>query len=271
MNTPINADERPESTDSRHDIFLDPVLAQNMSEDPVYKWFSQWWRHIAAVSIAVVIGVYAKGVFEENSAAELAAAADTYASLQEAMAVMPELDSKLKKVREEAAVAGADKKADAEKSVNEAQAELERAKSRIENVLGTLAETRGPYPELARFHRGLLSAQAKDFAAATSQLNPGAWKGISLEKRSERLLAELAALVFARAGLDDQAQRPASLALLGELGEQGAFVAPSALATLATLAQSLEERAGLKTAIERLLANQPEQTDLMQPYLDLLS
>jgi hypothetical protein len=271
VNTPINADERRESSDDKHDIFLDPVLAQNMSEDPLFQWFSQWWRQIATFAVALVVIVYAKGVFEENRAAELAAAADTYAGLQEAMAVMPELDSKLKKVRADAAAASAEKKSEADKLVSDTQAELERAKSRIENVLGTLAATRGPYPELARFHRGLLSAQAKDFQNAATELNPSAWKGIAAEKRAERLLAELAALVYARAGIDDQNQRAASLALLNELGDKGAFVAASALVTLSALAQSPEEKAALKGSIERLLAVQPEQTDLMQPYLDTLS
>lgn len=270
MSTQTQENQPSNPPENDHDIFLDPALKQNMTEDPLFLLLQKWWRHVAVVSAAIIIGFYAKGVFEENRNSELGAAGDTYANLQDALARMPELESKLGSVRAEFAGAAADKKGELEKKVAEAEGELSRARGKIENVLGTLSETRSPYPELAAFTKGMLSAQAKDLSAASAQLKPDAWKSIAPEAHSQRLLAELSALMFSRAALDVPEQKASAVSALFELGAQGNFVAAGALASLAGIAENAEERAKVKAAIEKFLIAQPEQMDLMQQYLDLV-
>lgn len=255
---------------AEHDIFQDPALSASIQRDPLFLFLQKWWRHVAIVVAVVLLGVYAKGVFEENRRAELGQAADTYAGLQQALKQMPALETKLLEAQAEVEKASADKKEAVQAKVKEAQSELEKAKVRVEGVLKTLSETREPYKTLAQLHRGVLSAQAHDVDNVLKVLSPDRWRTIAEVSSPDRFYAELEALVVARAFIDTQTNREQGRALLVSLVEQGNFVSATAATSLARIADTSEQKAQAHAVIEKLIASHPEQTDTLNPLLEEL-
>ncbi|MBX7143725.1 MAG: hypothetical protein K1X79_04680 [Oligoflexia bacterium] len=253
-----------------HDIFQDPALNASIQRDPLFLFLKQWWRHVAVVAAVALLGVYAKGVFDENRRAELGQAADTYANLQQALKQMPTLETKLTQAQSDLAAAAVDKKEAAQAKVKEAQAELDKAKVRVEGVLKTLAETREPYKTLAQLHQGVLSAQALDIDNVLKVLSPDRWRTIEVGSSADRFYAELEALVVARAFIDSQTHHEQGRALLASLAEQGHFVAITAATSLARVAETSEQRAQARAVLEKLAAAHSEQSDLVNPVLEEL-
>lgn len=246
-----------------HDIFQDPALAETMKDDPFFLFMKKWWLQVAFVAAAVVLGVYAKGAFEETYRNEQGHAADLFVELQSRFDELPVLEASLEKAQSDEAKAG-DKKEDAAKKVSAAKAALDQSKARIESLLASLSDTKKPYSDLAKLYQGALAARS----GAASNLSADGWTKITDSASQERFVAELAALVLARSQLDRDSDVAAGRATLRSLAEQGTYFDVAAALALANAAQTTEEKKEARAAIESIQMRSPEQTDTLSVALD---
>ncbi len=263
---PMTSQEETSAMAASHDIFQDPALAQTVKDDPLFLLLKKWWVHIAVFAGAIILGIYAKGVFEETGRAELMRASDIFTELESRFEDIPALETALAKAQSEAAAA-TDKKDDAQKKVTEAQAALDQGNARLASLVTSLEESTQPYTELGKIYRGALAARAGNREAARTVLSLTRWGTLKPERTPERFMAELEALVLARAELDDLANAAAGRATLRSLTEQGLFMAIPAGVALASSAASSQEKAEAKAALENLKAKFPEQTELLDNAL----
>lgn len=265
-NEPQQADQNESLTSERHDIFQDPALNQTLQDDPFVLFIKKWWVHIVMVAGAVVLGVYAKGVFEETSRAELMRAADIFFELESMVQELPAQEAALAKARSEEAPAGATTE-DAKKKTAAAQAALDQTKARVESSLKSLEDTREPYISLARVYRGALAAQDGNVQLAQQNLSLQRWQAVSEPRSTERFIAELEALILARSLLDTADRSAEGRGALRTLAEGGEYFSIPAAIAFISIAQSAEEKAEAKALVDVLKSKAPEQSELLNSAL----
>lgn len=271
-NSPTQSETPPASTESRfagHDIFQDPALAETMKDDPLFLFLKKWWLQVVFVGAAIVLGVYAKGAFEDTYRAEQGRSADLFMELQARFDEIPGLEAALAKALADEAKAG-DKKEDAAKKVTAARNALDQSKARVESVLASLADTKKPYSDLAQLYRGALAARSGDVAAASTALSTDSWTKIVDTQSNERFYAELGALVLARAQLDQAASVASARSALRSLAQQGSFFDVAAGLALASASQTAEEKQEARGALELILTRSPEQSEALSAALERL-
>lgn len=268
-----NSAPTPAQTSSRgadHDIFQDPALAQTVQDDPLFLFLKKWWLHVAVVAGAIVLGIYAKGAFEETHRAEMSRSADRFMEMQGQFEELAALEAAVLKAEADVAAAAADKKEAAGKALADAQQKLREGRTRLDNLLATLADAREPYAELGKLYRGALALRGNDFAAAQSTLSANRWTGIEDVESSSRFIAELEAFTLARAELDQENLRSAARGHLRGLAERGAHFDIAAALALASASGNDEEKAEARAVLENLRARAPEQTEVIESALNQL-
>jgi hypothetical protein len=263
-----NSAPTPAQNSSRgadHDIFQDPALTQTIQDDPLFLFLKKWWLHVAVVAGAIVLGIYAKGAFDETHRAEMARSADRFMEMQGQFEELAALEAAVLKA--EADVAAADKKEDAGKTLSEAQQKLREGRTRLDNLLATLADAREPYAELGKVYRGALALRGNDFASAQSTLSADRWGSIEDAESSQRFIAELEAFTLARAELDQENLRSLARGHLRALAERGAHFDVAAALALASASGTDEEKAEARSVLEQLRSRAPEQTEVIESAL----
>lgn len=261
--------ESDEALAAKHDIFQDPALAETMKDDPLFLFLKRWWLQISILAGAVIVGVYAKGAFDETYRAEMGRAADVYTELESRFEELPALEAAYDKAKTDESKA-TDKKEDAAKQTLAAKEKLDQGKARVESLLTSLADSKKPYSDLARVYRGALAYRIGDVPGAENNLSGDRWSSVADVRSPDRFVAELEALLLARMQLDQDSKISNARSLLKSLSGNGSFFDIAAGLALASASHTPEEKQEAKSALEALKAKAPEQSEVIDAAIERL-
>ena len=218
------------------------AIRRTVSEDPLFVFIREWWRHMVAALVLVLAVVYAQQAFETTRQESLQRASDVFDNLRVEFGELSEMTEDVD------------------------QAKLDRLFSYVE----ALESERAPYNELASLYAGLIHLEQGDIESAGAYLDLKKWSEVSASNSSERFVGELGALALARAMLDqDEAEIESVRAALIDLAQNGEFVSISAALTLHRIAQNPEQIEVAKAIVEELSQKNPEQSNLLRDELTM--
>lgn len=271
----------------KHDIFQDPALDLALTEDPLFKVLSKWWRQILVVAAAVGCGWYAYTKFSETAELRRSESSDLYFSMKsrfdEFARITDELTNEKKKAGSSPAKDANAQSSSSTPSTNTAELEKKRDEARVKllEALSAMSDAQPPYDEIGRLYRGLLEQRAGNQEAALRELASGeplasAGHEARLMQSMPLLVQELKALARARVLLDapvlndpvnDRTKLTEARAALVQLAKSAQFVNVGAALTLRRISSSAEERREAEELIAGLEAAHPEQGEALRAAL----
>ena len=270
--------QQPRDDDNQdHDrIFSDPTLAQTAAEDPLFRFLNTHWKQVLLVVGALFAGYFGNQAFQETYRNSMKRAAELFSGLQTQVAqIKSQRDaivglSKEQQIKQADSKASEEDKKQAQKKLDDAQAELKQMQDRAQEMIVALADTRDPYDKLAQLYRAELAASGGDAKSALGYLQgASAWQDLKIEDRG-RFFAESAAFNLSAMLLDQGEGRTKAFELLQQLSDQGSYLAVSAAQRLAQVASSAEERNTALSALQKVMERFPENSALLEPELQRL-
>jgi len=278
-NQPSNVAPPPSPSGSSDDslarVFGDPDLVRSAGEDPVLRFILTWWRQMTVAVLAVLAVFYATSVFRETRQRDLQSSGDAFFKVQREFETFQQIQSQL---AARLKMQGANPSEQDKVITGELEKNRDASRKKLDDALTALSDMRAPFDRLAQLYRGLVARESGEGTAFLQGFNPRAWIEIKDASSNERFFAELEALAYARTLLDssqlDSSQPTAKpgegLALLKELGSQGAYVHTSAALSVAALANTPEERAAALELLSKVQSAHPEQTALLEDEISRL-
>lgn len=266
----------PNGDPSSKRIFEDPAIAEALNEDPLFRFLSEYWKQVLLIVGAVFVFIYGKGVYQDTYTSSMRHAGDLFASLRSEYAKYEGLVQEHKKlasaapeVEEAANEVEGDAKKDAQK-LAEVKENLSAAEERVQELIKYLSESRPPYTSISKIYAGLVARQKGELGELRAALSGFDWMGVSESNSVERFYSEVAALVMARALVDDEESYQKSRGLLAELAKDGEHVDVSAALTLARISLTEDEKSQARGVLESVVSNHPEQAALLESELKRL-
>jgi len=237
-----SSQHQPPSTDPAEAAgSSEAAIRRTLTEDPLFVFFQNWWRHLVAAVVLVFAVLYARDAFESTRQESLQRASDVFENLRLEYEVLTESGAEIDEVRS----------------------------SRFFSYVEALKSERAPYKDMAGLYAGLVYLHFKDLESSQQYLSLDGWDGISIRDHSARLVGELGALALARAMLDQNEEQGVERgrAALERLARNGVFSNVSAALTLYRIAEDPAEVQQARAIIEEIQFNQPEQSELIRAEL----
>lgn len=256
-----------EGQEGQHDIFQDPAISKAVSEDPFFRFLHKHWTRLLIAVALIAAGFYAKSAFEETYVASMSQAADLYSKVRSGYRGLVGLHDQ---VQAQKAAYREDPSEEVAAKLQNLEQSLADSQRRLGEIVMALGDARDPYKQVAGLYDLLLLTLSERHSEVSDTVKTIAWEQYGSDQLAERFLAELKALVAARALLDSSEHSNEGVLLLEELGERGRYVHTSAALSFARIADSDELKGRAVVLLERVLAEHPEQVELISEDLKRL-
>jgi len=248
-------------TPEKRSFFSQTEILHAIEEDPFFRFLWQWRRQIGMIILVAAAVWYITYRSQESYVASMKRASAIYATVRDGFDTLAD---KQKELTTAQAAEDAEQVASIEDDIKEVPRILQER-------LTVLAQQKFPYDQVAAAYKGLLAVQSGDMESVAAQLAELQWKEAGSPLSPERFYAELPALIFARTLLDTKDTYSQGHTALMALAKEGSFARVSAVLTLSQIAESEEEKKKVRTVIEEILEDEPEQRSLLSEELERLS
>ncbi len=253
------------------DIFADPTLTAPGADDPFAVFISTYWKKLLAVLLAAGVIFYGYNAFQDTRNASQARAADLYSrvrvSYQETIKLEEDFQKAKTALAEVKGAADAPERVEAQKLLDESKAKFTDSLAKLKQVVQALGDTREPYAKIAGIYSQLLERLVAETEGRKATVMAGEDFTKLAADSNERFIAELNAVVRARVMLEDDATYEEGKNLLKSLAKSGSFVRVAAASSLAHLVRNPEEKKETAALLQQIIAEQPEQADLLEKDL----
>jgi hypothetical protein len=256
----ISSGGASENDNPKHDIFSDPELTKNVTDDPLFRALTKHWRQLLVVIAAVVFGSFAWQRFQETKDERLGDYSEVYTRASDQLTTLAEKSKALAELK----VSLVTMDEESRKKLSDAELALTEAQNRLEDTVKSLGDTAEPYTSFVPLYRGLAAALSADKANAVQILQADDWRTAESRGKGAQFASELAALARARVLVDDDARLAEGIALLKDLSLSSKFVFAGAVVTLQRVAQTPEQKAEAAAVLDQVRNERPEQAELLK-------
>lgn len=260
-------------------IIDDPDIQQVISEDPLFRFLTTWWRQLLVLALAIALGVYAKQRFEQSREFRLSEAADILSRVHSQYEGLLAARSEIKRLEGEKAKKGAADQKEAQnqelqkidEQLTKAQTDFNESRRLMSEYVTALSDSVAPYDSLAKLYSGLLSFVGSEPQKAAEELGglSALWKEQDAKDHT-RLVSELAALSTARMLVDQEASYAQGRSQLRQLAQSAHYVRASAAVALARISETAQEKDEARPLLEGVISQYPELAEQLQPELSAL-
>lgn len=242
-------------TQVNHGLFGDPEVQESIRKDPVIQFAKKNQSKLLTVLVVIVAFFFLKQWYTENRLQLKMEDSQRFDELRETY-------EKWTTQRQDLKSLDATKEDDKKKLEEEIEIEKRKFDGKVDAVL----EGQEPYKTLGKVYQVLALSelgQITDLEALLTTLG-------SLQSQSDSEEVSFVKLAIAKALLNNSEKFESGVKILKSLAESETYIAVPALVTLSRLELSADEKAQVLKIVEGFTQKHPEQTELLEPYVNLL-